>query len=868
MAEISAYQVYKAKKPSPAKKQQQKNAALSPKNAPKHSAKHNGKIKDNGAKQNGVAKSPQAVQKMAVASPKKVLKANGSAKRAANSNLNESQRKKKQMSSYSDESDDNASDDYSGGGYDDEGSEGDSSDCGDSEISDDDSNDCGGSDCADSCANCDGCGDEISMTGDSDEEDFDDGNSDDGNSDEGDSDEGDADDGDFDDGASDEEDFDDGNSDDGEEYEEMHDEDQFSEEYTINDGDDDDEIESPVVAPPKAGRRSQDANNNVEKPALTSFEKLAMSALKAVVKSCPLPGTSTVKSCPLPKKTEGAKSCPLPPKAKTEVKKETKQQTKKDAKEQTKKETKEQTKKDAKQQAKKETKEQAKEPKKSTKQEAKQPPATKTKETLLGRRQHEEGEATKAAETGNSQPKQRRIGHLDKPACEEVHLQDSVEEGKRALSWLMNPIEPQTFFQRYWEQNACQVVRRKANYFSHLMSFPMIEEMLLKNHLEFTTNIDITSYENGKRETHNPDGRAMPPTVWGYYSNGCSVRILNPSTYLVKLRALCTRLQEFFHCLVGANAYLTPPNSQGFAPHYDDIEAFVLQVEGRKRWRLYMPPSPSDILARVSSGNYSQKDLGPPTLDVVLEPGDILYFPRGTVHQAVTEEQQHSLHITLSVYQQQSYANLVEKLMPSVMERAIRQHLNLRRGLPLETWRHLGLAAGGEKSEERDKLLGGITKLVQTYLLPSAAQIDAAVDQLAKRFQHEALPPIVQDEEKARTVFGSVSETDKQGNCLPDYNLTGSTEVRLLRANILRLIAEGSAIRIYYYLDNALEYCKFDANYMEIQPEEAPAVEALIKAYPKYTSVKKLPLRSQDRRIEVATALWERGLLMTKKPFK
>lgn len=36
-------------------------------------------------------------------------------------------------------------------------------------------------------------------------------------------------------------------------------------------------------------------------------------------------------------------------------------------------------------------------------------------------------------------------------------------------------------------------------------------------------------------------------------------------------------------------SYLTPAGSQGFAPHYDDIEAFVMQLEGKKKWKLYHP---------------------------------------------------------------------------------------------------------------------------------------------------------------------------------------------------------------------------------------------------------------------------------------
>ena len=56
----------------------------------------------------------------------------------------------------------------------------------------------------------------------------------------------------------------------------------------------------------------------------------------------------------------------------------------------------------------------------------------------------------------------------------------------------------------------------------------------------------------------------------------------------------------------------------------------VVFLEGKKHWRLY---EPADKLPRFSSHNMSQEDLGTPILETDLEPGDLLYLPRGTIHQ-------------------------------------------------------------------------------------------------------------------------------------------------------------------------------------------------------------------------------------------
>lgn len=147
-------------------------------------------------------------------------------------------------------------------------------------------------------------------------------------------------------------------------------------------------------------------------------------------------------------------------------------------------------------------------------------------------------------------------------------------------------------------------------------------KLLFRSHIYF-----IKCIEN------NLDGRAMPDTVWGFYEDGCSVRLLNPQAFIPQLHHLNATLQEFAQCMVGTNIYLTPPGTQGFSPHYDDIEAFVLQVEGKKRWRLYRPRNEAEMLPRESSGNFSKADVKEMelALEVILKPGDLLYFPRGWV---------------------------------------------------------------------------------------------------------------------------------------------------------------------------------------------------------------------------------------------
>ena len=124
-------------------------------------------------------------------------------------------------------------------------------------------------------------------------------------------------------------------------------------------------------------------------------------------------------------------------------------------------------------------------------------------------------------------------------------IEDSVKHGKDMFQWLIHPIPVKKFMDEHWEKKPLHIKRSDVNpdYYKWILSSSKLDDIMRKNVIKFGKNIDITSYTDGQRETHNPVGRAVPAAVWDYYSNGCSVRFLNPQTYSKPLWRLNAILQ-------------------------------------------------------------------------------------------------------------------------------------------------------------------------------------------------------------------------------------------------------------------------------------------------------------------------------------
>lgn len=56
-------------------------------------------------------------------------------------------------------------------------------------------------------------------------------------------------------------------------------------------------------------------------------------------------------------------------------------------------------------------------------------------------------------------------------------------------------------------------------------------------------------------------------------------------------------------------------------------------------------------------------------------------------------------------------------------------------------------------------------------------------------------------------------------------------------------------MRLYHTLENSREYHAEEPQFLEIVPESAPVVEALIHAYPKYITIENLPLEEESEKV-------------------
>ena len=141
------------------------------------------------------------------------------------------------------------------------------------------------------------------------------------------------------------------------------------------------------------------------------------------------------------------------------------------------------------------------------------------------------------------------------------------------------------------------------------------------------------------------------------YLDACSIIVNHADFHSPQLANLCNDLQKTFPHTY-ANCYITPPNGHAVEAHADDRDVLVIQILGQKMWRVYKNVPIELPFDKEQVGKNGLK-VPPSTVEgelcfgkeIVLHPGDVLYMPRGFVHEATTETEPSipSFHATIAI---------------------------------------------------------------------------------------------------------------------------------------------------------------------------------------------------------------------------
>jgi len=247
-----------------------------------------------------------------------------------------------------------------------------------------------------------------------------------------------------------------------------------------------------------------------------------------------------------------------------------------------------------------------------------------------------------------------------------VHPEDTT------VDHLLSPLSVEQFETEYWEQRPLHIQRPYPPFYQSLLrgqDLPSLAAALKQRGQESQAFFDRKSCKS----------RGL---VRDFFDGG-SVVLNRIDKLWAPIGQLCVSLRKQLHH-VFAVMYLTPRGSQAVRAHTDDQDVFVLQLAGSKHWRIYSTPLPlpyeHEQLGKEPATQLSSEILGQPRLEVHLQPGELLYLPRGVPHEARADGGSSSLHLTLTV--QTSDLTWAGLLMDGMQE-LHRRHARFRQGLPV-----------------------------------------------------------------------------------------------------------------------------------------------------------------------------------------
>jgi ribosomal protein L16 Arg81 hydroxylase len=215
------------------------------------------------------------------------------------------------------------------------------------------------------------------------------------------------------------------------------------------------------------------------------------------------------------------------------------------------------------------------------------------------------------------------------------------------LADLLAPISTEKFFAEFWTKQFTHIPGPPEK-LAHLFPWGVLNRVL-EQHRFTAHRLDLV-----KAGQHVDPARYLDRERVD--ASGLTNELENGATLIFNfceeahppLRELCTSLERLFHVDVYANLYAGWHKDNGFEVHWDDQDNLILQVAGRKYWKVWAPTRLCPFKQDIVDTSPKTKPDGPPSWEGVLEQGGVLNMPRGWWHVAYPMEEP-CLHLTVTI---------------------------------------------------------------------------------------------------------------------------------------------------------------------------------------------------------------------------
>lgn len=229
-----------------------------------------------------------------------------------------------------------------------------------------------------------------------------------------------------------------------------------------------------------------------------------------------------------------------------------------------------------------------------------------------------------------------------------------------SLKFILHPVPVEIFLNEYWEKKVLHISRNEPGYYRKVFTLGDLDSFFGHS----VTNDEVRLAKSGNIVFPRVEGKNKTNLYQYYeaYRTGYTSVVRNLHLCWESVGEIASDLALAFGCFISTHLYATPENAQGFSSHWDDHDIFALQLDGEKEWRLY---DTGPTLPRYSQDrNDFQRQhtpLGKPSQIINLKDGDLLYFPKGVIHEPRTRTCS-SLHLTYGLYPETWEHLIIESL--------------------------------------------------------------------------------------------------------------------------------------------------------------------------------------------------------------